>query len=216
MDFPAPEGPTTATDSPAATSSDTASTMVSSPSGLLTCLVRSLDLRTLAKFIFGAWALGMAFLSAAATEAAGTVLVLGDSLSAGYGLEPGQGWVTLLEKRLGKLGYEYRVVNASISGETTAGGLERAPRALQLHKPEIVVVELGANDGLRGLPIRHGSRQSGEDRDAHAARQARRHCSSECSCHPTTGRDTPRSFAGCTRTSRKSASWRSCPSCSNP
>ncbi len=81
------------------------------------------------------------------------MLVLGDSLSAGYGLEPGQGWVTLLEKRLGKLGYEYRVVNASISGETTAGGLERAPRALQLHKPQVVVVELGANDGLRGLPI---------------------------------------------------------------
>ena len=82
-----------------------------------------------------------------------TLLVLGDSLSAGYGLEPGQGWVTLLEKRLLAQGYEYRVVNASISGETTAGGLERLPRALQLHKPSIVVVELGANDGLRGLPV---------------------------------------------------------------
>ncbi len=81
------------------------------------------------------------------------MLVLGDSLSAGYGLSPGQGWVALLEKRLSAQGYEYRVVNASISGETTAGGLERLPRALELHRPGVVVVELGANDGLRGLPV---------------------------------------------------------------
>jgi acyl-CoA thioesterase-1 len=84
---------------------------------------------------------------------AATLLVLGDSLSAGYGLSPGQGWVTLLEKRLSAQGYEYEVVNASISGETTAGGLERLPRALQLHKPGLVIVELGANDGLRGLQV---------------------------------------------------------------
>lgn len=81
------------------------------------------------------------------------MLVLGDSLSAGYGLSPGQGWVALLEKRLSAQGYEYRVVNASISGETTAGGVERLPRALALHKPGVVVLELGANDGLRGLPV---------------------------------------------------------------
>ena len=81
------------------------------------------------------------------------MLVLGDSLSAGYGLSPGQGWVALLEKRLSAQGYEYQVVNASVSGETTAGGLERLPRALQLHKPDLVIVELGANDGLRGLPV---------------------------------------------------------------
>jgi acyl-CoA thioesterase I len=101
----------------------------------------------------------MAVLSAAAPPQASTpakattLLVLGDSLSAGYGLSPGQGWVTLLEKRLSAQGYEYAVVNASSSGETTAGGLERLPRALQLHKPGLVIVELGANDGLRGLPV---------------------------------------------------------------
>lgn len=81
------------------------------------------------------------------------MLVLGDSLSAGYGLEPNQAWVALLEKRLMRKGYEYRVVNASISGETTSGGLERLPRALTLHQPDIVIVELGANDGLRGLAV---------------------------------------------------------------
>jgi acyl-CoA thioesterase-1 len=95
----------------------------------------------------------MSVLSVAAPVPARTVLVLGDSLSAGYGLRPEQGWVALLEKKLSAQGYEYRVVNASISGETTAGGLQRLPRALQLHKPAVVVVELGANDGLRGLPV---------------------------------------------------------------
>jgi acyl-CoA thioesterase-1 len=82
-----------------------------------------------------------------------TVLVLGDSLSAGFGLKPAQGWVALLEQRLRAQAYEYRVVNASVSGETSGGGLERLPRALELHKPEVVIVELGANDGLRGLPV---------------------------------------------------------------
>lgn len=95
----------------------------------------------------------MAVLSVAAPARAGTLLVLGDSLSAGYGLAPAQGWVALLEKRLVAQGYEYRVVNASLSGETTSGGLERLPRALALHKPDLVIVELGANDGLRGLPL---------------------------------------------------------------
>lgn len=80
--------------------------------------------------------------------------MLGDSLSAGYGLGPAESWVALLEKRLQAQGYEYRVVNASISGETSGGGLQRLPRALELHKPDIVIVELGANDGLRGLPLR--------------------------------------------------------------
>ena len=82
-----------------------------------------------------------------------TILVLGDSLSAGYGLKPAQGWVALLEKRLVGQGYGYRVVNASVSGETTGGGLQRLPRALELHQPAVVVVELGANDGLRGLSV---------------------------------------------------------------
>jgi len=82
-----------------------------------------------------------------------TLLVVGDSLSAGYGLEPGQGWVALLQDRLESKGYGYRVVNASISGDTTTGGLGRLPRALKLHRPSIVVIELGGNDGLRGTPV---------------------------------------------------------------
>jgi acyl-CoA thioesterase I len=82
-----------------------------------------------------------------------TVVVLGDSLSAGYGLKVQEGWVTLLSQRLASEGYGYKVVNASVSGETTQGGLARLPRVLELHKPEIVIIELGGNDGLRGLPL---------------------------------------------------------------
>ncbi len=81
------------------------------------------------------------------------ILVLGDSLSAGYGLAPGQGWVALLQRRLKQEGYGHRVVNASVSGETTDGGVERIDRALATHKPGIVIIELGGNDGLRGLPV---------------------------------------------------------------
>jgi len=81
--------------------------------------------------------------------AATTVLVLGDSLSAAYGLEQKQGWVTLLEQRC----IECRVINASISGETTAGGRSRIDPLLDRHHPAILVVELGGNDGLRGLPL---------------------------------------------------------------
>jgi len=81
------------------------------------------------------------------------ILVLGDSLSAGYGLAPGQGWVSLLQQRLKKEGYGHRVVNASVSGETTDGGLARLDRALATHRPGIVILELGGNDGLRGLPV---------------------------------------------------------------
>ncbi len=79
------------------------------------------------------------------------ILVLGDSLSAGYGLDPRQGWVRLLEERLRELGLPHRVVNASISGETTAGGRTRLPALLVQHQPTLLVIELGANDGLRGL-----------------------------------------------------------------
>jgi acyl-CoA thioesterase I len=81
------------------------------------------------------------------------ILVLGDSLSAGYGISVEQGWVALLQARLRAKGYGYRVVNASASGETTGGGLARLPRALSMHQPRVVIVELGANDGLRGLPV---------------------------------------------------------------
>jgi acyl-CoA thioesterase-1 len=87
---------------------------------------------------------------AAAPGFAATVMVFGDSLSAGYGLQPGQGWVSLLEQRLQKERPDYKVVNASISGETTTGGRNRIAGALKTHHPSLVVVELGANDGLRG------------------------------------------------------------------
>ena len=85
--------------------------------------------------------------------AAPTVLVLGDSLSAGYGLSAGQGWVDLLQKKIAANGFAHRVVNASISGDTTAGGRSRIGAALQAHKPEVVIIELGGNDGLRGATI---------------------------------------------------------------
>jgi acyl-CoA thioesterase-1 len=81
------------------------------------------------------------------------ILVLGDSLSAGYGIPVDQGWVARLQQRLDAEGYGYAVVNASVSGETTAGGLERLPRALARHQPAVVIIELGGNDGLRGLPV---------------------------------------------------------------
>jgi len=85
--------------------------------------------------------------------AAPKVLVLGDSLSAGYGIARESGWVWLLERRLDELGFPHRVINASISGDTTAGGLTRLPPLLARHNPAVLVVELGANDGLRGLAL---------------------------------------------------------------
>jgi len=81
------------------------------------------------------------------------ILVLGDSLSAEYGLARGSGWVALLEKRLAGLPSRYAVVNASISGETTAGGRTRIPELLERHRPAVVIVELGGNDALRGLDL---------------------------------------------------------------
>lgn len=80
-------------------------------------------------------------------------MVLGDSLSAAYGIDRDKGWVALLQKRLKQKGYRYRVINASVSGDTTRTGLGRLDAALDTHKPQIVIVELGANDGLRGLPF---------------------------------------------------------------
>ncbi|MDT8384758.1 MAG: arylesterase [Gammaproteobacteria bacterium] len=85
--------------------------------------------------------------------AAPTILIMGDSLSAGFGMAVASGWASLLQQRLAAEHLPHRVVNASISGETTSGGLSRLPQALQTHQPEIVIIELGANDGLRGLPL---------------------------------------------------------------
>ncbi|MET0658807.1 MAG: arylesterase [Steroidobacteraceae bacterium] len=82
-----------------------------------------------------------------------TILVMGDSLSAGYGMRITQSWVALLEQRLRQAGYGYRVINASVSGETTGGGRARLSRALAQHQPTILILELGSNDALRGLPL---------------------------------------------------------------
>lgn len=91
--------------------------------------------------------------TATSAFAAKTIMVMGDSLSAGYGIRPDQAWPTLLDKRLTEKRLDYSVVNLSISGETTAGGRSRLAQALLTHKPAIVVIALGANDGLRGLPL---------------------------------------------------------------
>jgi acyl-CoA thioesterase I len=93
------------------------------------------------------WALG-----AAAAER--SILVFGDSLSAAYGIPAARGWVALLEERLKRERLDYSVANASISGDTSAGGRARVDATLARHHPSVVIVELGANDGLRGLPIR--------------------------------------------------------------
>jgi acyl-CoA thioesterase-1 len=82
------------------------------------------------------------------------ILVLGDSLSSGYGIDVSEGWVNLLSKRLKERGFPHQVVNASISGDTSGGGLARLPAALERSQPDIVILELGGNDGLRGLSLK--------------------------------------------------------------
>jgi acyl-CoA thioesterase-1 len=128
--------------------------MVSIPSGLVTFFVRLSALSTLIRFIQLLLVFALAASAGvASTPAPRTIVVLGDSLSSGYGIRVQEGWVSLLAQRLTSEGYGYRVINASVTGETTQGGLSRLPRALELHKPDIVVLELGGNDGLRGLPL---------------------------------------------------------------
>ena len=95
----------------------------------------------------------LALMCMAQNAAAGTILIVGDSISAAFGLDTRQGWVSLLEQRLREQGYDDKVVNASISGDTSAGGLARLPALLAEHKPDVVIVELGGNDGLRGQPL---------------------------------------------------------------
>ena len=109
-------------------------------------LLRHCSLLTLAGLIAGESA-------AQAGARRGPLLVLGDSLSAEYGLERGSGWVALLQQRLAREKSAVQVVNASISGDTTSGGRTRLPALLAQHKPSVVVIELGGNDALRGLPL---------------------------------------------------------------
>jgi acyl-CoA thioesterase I len=95
---------------------------------------------------------GVSLPGVAQAAPARTIVVLGDSLSAAYGIEARAGWVNLLEQRLAEQKLTYKVVNASVSGDTTAGGVARLPRLLSEHQPAIVLLELGGNDGLRGMP----------------------------------------------------------------
>ena len=96
---------------------------------------------------------GLLVAAAQPAAASSTLLVFGDSLSAAYGLASGEGWVSLLAGRISRERLPWRVVNASVSGETTAGGLSRLPADLARHHPSVVLIELGANDALRGQPI---------------------------------------------------------------
>ncbi|MBF8636577.1 arylesterase [Pseudomonas putida] len=95
---------------------------------------------------------GLALYCLAQSATAGTVLIVGDSISAGFGLDTREGWASLLQTRLRQEGFDDKVVNASISGDTSAGGQARLPALLAAHTPEVVVLELGGNDGLRGQP----------------------------------------------------------------
>jgi acyl-CoA thioesterase-1 len=127
--------------------------MVSMPSGLVTFFVRLSALSTVIRFIQLVLVFALVNTAGAEGVAPPNVVVLGDSLSAGYGITIKEGWVNLLSQRIASEGYGYQVVNASVSGETTQGGLARLPRVLRLYKPAIVIIELGGNDGLRGLPL---------------------------------------------------------------
>jgi len=106
------------------------------------------------KFFSLLWLIGLASVA----QATPTILVFGDSLSAAYGIPRDAGWVSLLSKRLQTSKSGYQVVNASVSGETTAGGLTRLPALLKAHQPQLTILALGANDGLRGLPLTQTAR----------------------------------------------------------
>lgn len=114
------------------------------------------------------WLLSVLLFVAPAAWAGQTILVFGDSLSANYGIAAEAGWVSLLQQRLDRKPHAYRVINASISGETTAGGASRIRAALDIHQPAIVIIELGANDGLRGLSLE--ATRSNLDRILHTCR----------------------------------------------
>lgn len=121
---------------------------------LLLIFKRFVTRRTLSKlFLLSLLSFSFVASATALTKETPKILVYGDSLSAAYGLPQPQGWVSLLKKKLSAQGYHYTVINASISGETTSGGLTRLAITLANTKPSIIILELGANDGLRGLPL---------------------------------------------------------------
>lgn len=105
-------------------------------------------------FLVGCFSL-LALSARAASPAVETVLILGDSLSAGYGVPEGQGWVDLLSRHWQEKQLKVQLINASVSGATTAAGLQRLPNLLRIHNPNWLILELGGNDGLQGKPINH-------------------------------------------------------------
>jgi len=152
----------------------------------------------------------------AQTNTPPVLLVLGDSLSAEYGLPRDSGWVKLLADKVATLGpkgaAQYNVVEASISGETTSGGRTRLPALLTQHHPAVVIIELGGNDGLRGLPL-PTMRDIWLRWSTLAAGPERACCWSECAFLPTMVATTPSVFSACLPTSHASARHRSRRSC---
>src|SRR5437660_1397525 len=140
------DAPTTATLAPLVISRSMSRRMTRSESPLLTVLPMPRAARTLLSLI-------LLLVCGCAWAAEKSILVFGDSLSAAYGIAQSRGWVALLGERLKRERPDYSVANASISGETSAGGLARIDAALARHRPAVVIVALGANDGLRGLPL---------------------------------------------------------------
>jgi acyl-CoA thioesterase-1 len=109
--------------------------------------------QTLSRFAVTAIVCGVACAAYSSAAQPATLLVFGDSLSASYGLKEAQGWVNLLENKISENGLNFKVINGSVSGETSTGGLARLPAMLESYNPDVVILELGGNDGLRGLPL---------------------------------------------------------------
>lgn len=155
VDLPEPEAPTIASASPGLTRKPISCRMVNVPSPLTTVLPSETTstsgisvLTAIARLIVLAHLATLPLLA----HAADTILVVGDSISSGYGLRQREAWPALLEQRLAENGYQCHVINASISGDTSAGGRARLAASLATHRPRVVIIALGGNDGLRGLP----------------------------------------------------------------
>src|SRR5262245_6282454 len=146
VDLPEPEAPTTATASPGVTARSISRRMTRSELPLFTVLPMPRAVKTLLFCM-------LSVLAAPAAAAERSILVLGDSISSAYGIAQSRGWVALLGERLKRERPDYIVANASVSGDTTAGGAARLPRALQQPQPALVVLELGGNAGLGGLAV---------------------------------------------------------------
>ena len=159
--FPEPDGPTNEIDLSFSMTKFIFLSIVKGPSGLLTSLVMLFASKI--KFFKIRWGMLAIILISLASSVNSSndipgkekiIVVLGDSLSAGFGVTLEQAWPSLLEKNINAEGNKIKIINAGISGDTTSGGLQRLPKLLSEHKPEIVILELGGNDGLRGMSIK--------------------------------------------------------------